>query len=169
MFRVIHKVFKWGVIGGLLLVGLVSVVGVTRVKTAWWSVRDHLRSNVDEIVDTRVALQHEIRKLQKEYPQRIADLRLEQREIAKDLAACEKDTRICEEIVSLCESDADVLRNKIAAAEDGDRAHVLVEFRAERIEPESAIVRASRIAETAEGYRARLGDLAAERRMLLAE
>ena len=67
MFRFFGRMFRWSVFGGLILVGLVAVVGATRIKTAWWSVRDHLRDNVDELIDSKTALRHEVEKLAEEY------------------------------------------------------------------------------------------------------
>lgn len=173
MFGFVRRIFKWTIVSGLVVFGLVSIVGATRVKTAWWSVRDHLRANVDELVDTRIALQHEIRKLQKAYPQRIADLRYQVREIERDLTDCEKDRRICEEVVALCESDADVLQRKLLAAEaEGDEVGLVpvrVEFRAEQLQRSDALHRAARITETAVTYRGRLIDLESEKELLAEE
>jgi chromosome segregation ATPase len=171
MFRFFGRMTRWGVIGALGLAGLIAVVGLTRVKTAWWSVRDHLRSNVDEIVDTRVALQHEIRKLQDEYPERIADLRCQVKEIDRDLGSCSEDVNLCQEVVALCESDIMVLNAKLEVADsdaDGlgpDR----VEFRSERLGRAEALTRAGRIAATASSYRDRLNDLTAEQQILREE
>jgi chromosome segregation ATPase len=171
MFGFMRRTFRWGVIGALGLVGLIAVVGLTRVKTAWWSVRDHLRSNVDEIVDTRIALKHEIRKLQEEYPERISDLRLQLREIDRDLGACNDDLGLCQEVVTLCESDITVLNAKLNAVDadaDGLGSGV-VEFRSERLDRSEALTRAGRIAETAESYRDRANDLGNERQILTEE
>ncbi len=168
MFRFFGRMTRWGVIGALGLAGLIAVVGLTRVKTAWWSVRDHLRSNVDELVDTRIALQHEVRKLQNEYPERIADLRCQSKEIDRDLAACNKDVKLCHEVVALCESDITVLNAKLEVADadaDGFGSNI-VEFRSERLGRAEALTRAGRIAQTADSYRDRLSDLTAEQQIL---
>ncbi len=168
MFRFFGRMTRWGVIGALGLAGLIAVVGLTRVKTAWWSVRDHLRSNVDELVDTRIALQHEVRKLQEEYPERIADLRCQLKEIDRDLAACNDDVNLCQEVVALCESDITVLNAKLEVADaDADGlGSDMVEFRSERLGRAEALSRAGRIAETAASYRVRLKDLTSEQSIL---
>jgi chromosome segregation ATPase len=168
MFRFFGRITRWAAISALLLVGLVAVVGVTRVKTAFWSVRDHLRHNVDELVDSRVALRHELSKLQREYPRRIADLRCQLGEIDRDLVACSKDRRISEEVVTLAEADVELLRERLAAT-GVEGSYVSVEFRSELLDHERAVARASRIAETASSYRARLADLGQEGEMLTEE
>ena len=168
MFRFFGRMTRWGVIGALGLIGLIAVVGPTRLKTAYWSARDHLRSNVDGIVDTKIALQHEIRKLQEEYPERIADLRCQLKEIDRDLSACSEDVLLCQEVVALCESDITVLNAKLTATDadaDGIGSDV-VEFRSERLGRAEALTRAGRIAETAASYRDRLTDLTAEQGLL---
>jgi len=171
MFRFLGRTFRWAAVGTLVLVGLVAVVGVTRVKTAYMSVREHLRENVDELVDSRVALRHEVKKLQREYPKRIADLKVQLRELERDQVACQRDRRVAQEVVTLAESDVELLRERIAAGEAVGRegAFVSVEFRAELLDRDQAVARASRIAETASSYRAQLGDLTAENEMLSSE
>jgi len=171
MFRFLGRTFRWAAVGTLVLVGLVAVVGVTRVKTAYMSVREHLRENVDELVDSRVALRHEVKKLQREYPKRIADLRVQLSELERDQIACQRDRRVAQEVVTLAEADVELLRERIAAGEAVARegAFVSVEFRSELLDRDQAVARASRIAETASSYRAQLGDLTAENEMLSAE
>jgi chromosome segregation ATPase len=171
MFRFMGRTFKWAAIGTLVVVGLTALVGVTRVKTAFMSVREHLRSNVDELVDSRVALRHEVKKLQREYPKRIADLRVQLTELERDQIACERDRQVAREVVTLAEADVELLRERLASVEttgaEGD--FVSVEFRSELLARDQAVARASRIAETASSYRAQLEDLNAESEMLAAE
>lgn len=169
MFRFMGRAFRWGLTGLLVTVGLVAVVGLARVKTAYYSVRDHLRTNMDDLVDSRVALRHELGKLQKEYPERIADLRVELARADRDLAACLDDRRICEEVVLLAENDLDVLQQRISHAGNGDLGFVSIEFRSERLGPDEATRRAARIASTATSYRRRLGDLEGEADLLREE
>jgi len=171
MFRFVRGIFKWGVIGALLTVGLVAVIGLTRVKTAFHSVRDHLRSNVDELVDTRIALRHEIDKLQKEYPERIAEIRVQLSAIDRDLAKCGEEIQLFEEVVGLAESDAEVLRNRIAGADaDADGVNAtFIEFRSERLGPEEAWSRAARAADYAASYRERISDTKNQRALLQEE
>jgi len=169
----LRRMFKWSMIPVIGLVGLVAVVGLTRVKTAYWSVRDHLRSNVDELVDTKVALHHEIRKLQKDYPARLGDLKVHIAEIDRDLREVGRDRRLCEEVVALCDSDVAVLEAKVARVSatgtEGHAALIPVEFRAEQMGHNEALTRAGRIAETAEDYRIRLQDLGQEEQVLIEE
>lgn len=171
MFRMLHGIFKWAVIGVVVIVVMGTLVGRDRVKNALLSVRDHLRSNVDDLVDTRVALRAEIRTLEKEYPERIADLRCQLAEVEKDIAGCGDDHRLCEEVVTLCDGDVAVLRGRLEARDaDADGlGEAVVEFRSERLPRSDALLRAGRIAETAESYRARLAELDRERQHLSRE
>ena len=168
MFR---RMFRWSIVGVLGVAALVSIVGLTRVKTAWWSVRDHLRSNVDQIVDTRVALQHEIKKLQREYPRRITDLRVNLTEIERDLGECEGDLVVAREALTIAESDLAVLSTKLTALDsdaDGVGSDGL-EFRAERLGRHEAVSRAGRISEDAAELQSRVTDLETERQLLAEE
>ncbi len=166
MFRLIGRLFRWSLIGGLLVSGLVVLLGATRVKTAFWSVRDHLRANVDELVDTRVALEHEIRLLEEEYPRRIAELRCQGKAIDRDLARCRRDAEICEEVTAICGEDLKGLREALEAAKPRSRGIV---FRGERLTRAEALARADRIAQTLAVYRDRLAELREESKMLETE
>jgi chromosome segregation ATPase len=168
MFRFCGRIFRWAAVGTLALVGLTALVGVNRVKTAFWSVRDNLRGSVDELVDSRIALRHELKKLQHDYPKRISELRVQLHEIDRDLVACERDRNVSQEVVTLCENDVALLRERIAAGSDGG-SFVSVEFRSELLDQNEAVARASRIAETASAYRARVADLRQEDEMLRTE
>lgn len=168
MFRFMRGMIKWSVIGGLGLLGLVALVGVGRVKAAYVSVREHVRSNMDEMIDTRQALLTEMKKLQKEYPDRIAELRVQLREVDRAVGDNAKDTRLCREVVALCRSDREVLAAKLDANDrDADGISVpVIEFRSERLDRNDAVARASRILETERQYGDRLSDLTDETAVL---
>jgi chromosome segregation ATPase len=170
MFRFVGRTLRWAAVGTLVAVGLVAVVGLGHVKAAYWTVREHLRDNMDEIVDSKIALRHELRKLERDYPKRIAELTSYVHRIDQDLLACDGDRRLSREVVTLCEADVSVLRERIASLEsrpDGD--YVTVEFRAEVLDRDAAIAKASRIVEKASSHRARLVDLDDEAQMLRSE
>ncbi|MEN8150489.1 MAG: hypothetical protein ABFS86_11745 [Planctomycetota bacterium] len=171
MFRFTRSIIKWGVIGGLGIVGLTAIVGSTRVKTAFMSVRDHIRSNVDELVDTKVALQHEVDKLQKEYPKRIAEIRVQQRSVDRDLAQCERQLHESEEVVAVALGDLEVLRDRLDRTDadaDGLGAPA-IEFRARRLSRGAALDRAAEAADVAKSYEDRAIDLRNERKLLFDE
>jgi hypothetical protein len=171
MFRFLGRTVRWAAVGTLVVVGLVAMVGVTRVKNAYWSVREHLASNVDDLVDSRVALRHELSKLEREYPRRIADLQSALLQVDRDLAACESDRRVSSEAVTIAENDVSLLRERLAAADRGDDGggFVSVEFRSEVLDREAAVTRASRIAERVAYHRERFSDLGDEATLLRQE
>ena len=103
MFRFIGRIFHWTVWGAVLLFVFGALVGTSRVKDAYHSVRAHLRSNVDELVDTRTSLENEIDRLREEYPDRIADLRCQLAEIDRDVEECGRHRRLAVETVTVAE------------------------------------------------------------------
>jgi len=171
MFRFMRSIIKWGVIGGLGIVALTALVGSTRVKTAFQSVRDHIRSNVDELVDTKVALQNEVDKLQKEYPRRIAEIRIQQRSVDRDIAQCERQLHQSEEVVAVAAGDLEVLRKRLDDADvDADGlGSPAIEFRAQRLTRGAALDRAAEAADVAKAYEERAVDLRNERKLLFDE
>jgi chromosome segregation ATPase len=168
MFRFMRSIIKWGVIGGLGVVALIAVVGTTRVKTAFWSVRDHIRSNMDELVDTRVALEHEVDKLKEEYPQRIAEIRIQQISVDRDIANCEKQLHLSEEAMAVALGDLEVLRERLDST-DADADGVTIQFRAARLSRGAALDRAADAADYAKSYEERAMDLRKERKLLYDE
>jgi len=171
MFRFMRSIIKWGVVGGLGVVALMAVVGTTRIKTAFWSVRDHIRTNVDELVDTRVALRHEVEKLKNEYPKRIAEIRIQQRSVDRDISQCEKQLHQGEEVVAIARGDIEVLRSRLDLA-DADADGISprpIEFRAQRLTRGAALTRAAEAADVAANYEERVFDLRNERKLLFDE
>jgi hypothetical protein len=166
MFRFIGRLIRLSVL--LLVAGgaFVALVGVHRVKSACVSIRDHLRSNVDGLVDARVALRHEVEDLSRDYPKRIAELRSHLDGIERDLSACERERRVSGEVVALCRGDVEVLRSGMAALPPGGGAF---SFRGDRLSLADAERRAARIAETASMHEKRSGDLDRETAMLSGE
>jgi chromosome segregation ATPase len=168
MFRFMHGIFKWSVITALGLTGLVALVGVGRVKAAYLSVREHVRSNVDELVDAREVVKDQMRQLEQDYPKRIAELDAQRREIDRALAANAKEHQLAEEVVALCRSDHKVLTAKLDAADaDADGINTtVIEFRSQRLDRGDALARADKIAETQANYVKRLSDLDDENALL---
>jgi chromosome segregation ATPase len=171
MFRFMRSIVKWGVIGGLSLTALFAIVGGTRLKTAVWSVRDHIRSNVDELVDTRTALEHEVKKLMKEYPERIAEIQFQLHQIDGDIVKCSRQLRKCEETASVAKSDMDLIRTRLDRADaDADGVGpVVIEFRAKRLDRSEALSEAAEAAEYMAIYNERSADLRSEQRLLTEE
>ena len=167
----LRGIVKWTVIGALGTALLVGVVGMGRVKTALLTVQDHFRSNVDDLIDTRVALRHEVEKLKNEYPVRIAEIRIQLREIDRDLALCTSDVRKFEDMLALAESDSQVLRTRLETADsDADGVNpTFVEFRAQRLDLGAAYTRAAEIAEKALTYQEHLSDLQTQQGLLIIE
>jgi len=168
MFRFIRSIIKWGVIGGLGLTALVAVVGTTRVKTAFWSIRDHIRSNVDELVDQKIALEHEVQKLKREYPQRLAEIRMQQVSVDRDIAICEKQLHVSEEAGAVARGDLEVRQQRLGDT-DADADGVTIQFRGARLTHDAALDRAADAADYAKSYEERAVDLRKERKLLYDE
>ena len=168
MFRFLGKTVRWAAIGTLVVVGLMAVIGVGHVKNAYWSVREHLRANVDDLVDSRIALRRDLRKLERAYPERIAQLESALLEIDRDFRVCQTDLRISREAVTIAENDVSLLRERLASA-PADGGFVTVEFRSDVLDREAALARAGRIAEQAAHHRDRVTGLEDEAAMLRQE
>lgn len=169
MFRFMRGMVKWSVIGGLGLLGLVALIGPGRVKAAYTSVRDSVRSEVDGLVPTRQALLEEMQALEEEYPERIAELRMQLTEVDRAVVANADDVRLAREVIALCRSDREALTARIESI-GGDAVNVpAIEFRSERFDREEALDRAARIARTEAQYSERLSDLTSETEILRSE
>ncbi|MCU0727762.1 MAG: hypothetical protein MUE73_18545 [Planctomycetes bacterium] len=163
MFRFLGRLMRLSVLAVVAGGALVAIVGVHRVKAAYVSVRDHVRSNVDGLVDARIALRHEVEGLSRDYPKRIAELRSQLGEIDRDLLACERERLLSGEVVTLCRADVDVLRAGMDALSAGAGTFA---FRGDRLTLAEAERRAGRIAETARTHEQRRSDLDRETELL---
>jgi len=148
------------VIGGLATGGLVLIAGPDRVAMLAGQARDTITSAIDDSIDDPVALRNQLRELEEQYPERIANLQGELASLDQEIAQLERDRDVAERVVELASEDLDELSGMLeearAAREVSPAAVIKVHFNGAPVPYDQAISRAAQIRSTYNAYAARL-------------
>lgn len=126
MFRTIVRV---GVIGmvttGVLTGGALLLAGPQRAKAVFHKVQDDILSEIDRRIDDPTALRTQLEELEREYPERIAQVRADLAELSEQIRQLRREQGICERVVELADADLAELEPKIreAAATQASNGH----------------------------------------------
>jgi chromosome segregation ATPase len=153
---------------GALVVGAGIVVAQTpRGKACFMQARKHINAKIDSKITDPVALRVQLRDLEAQYPQRIADVRGDLAELQEQMAQLKREQAVNERVVALADSDLDKLNDALAQAEDTSIKQVAMEvphrivivFRGDRLEVDQAYNKVTEITNTRNAYASRTGDI----------
>ncbi len=152
------------VIGGLATGAAVLVAGPERVAALSGQVRTKVNQAIDSQIDDPVALRAQLRKLESQYPKRIAEVRSDLAELDSQLAALEKDQAVSQKVVALASADFEALEPLIAKAEaarsESPYAVINVRFGGGTLTLDQAYQRGTNINQTISVYQTRAADAA---------
>ncbi|HVR73051.1 MAG TPA: hypothetical protein VMT52_01910 [Planctomycetota bacterium] len=157
MLRFAGKFLKLGVLVVVVLGLSVVVFGIPRIRSLISSARQAAAENIDSLIPNEVKLRNDMEKLREEYPRRIAELKAMIDELARQIAATERDRRLCREVLAICEEDLGQLKPKLEllSSEPASRG-TTVEFRGVSFSYLDAMGRSRKIIDIKEMYDARL-------------
>ena len=148
------------VIGGLATGGLVLIAGPDRVAMLANQARTTITSAIDDSIDDPVALRNQLRDLEEQYPERIANLQGELASLDQEINQLQRDRDVAERVVELASEDLDELSSMLeearAAREVSPAAVIKVHFNGSPVPYDQAISRAAQIRSTYNAYTARL-------------
>ena len=154
------NIVRVGVIGGLLVGSAVLVAGPSRVSAIAGQARGFVNEKIDGAIQDPVALRQQIRSLESQYPERIAEVRGELAELDEQLSALEKDREVAERVIDLASSDHEALKGLIELAQETrdekPGALIRVRFENEKLPLEEAYTKAAELSSTVSAYRSRL-------------
>ncbi len=105
MFSIFKPFIRLGLII-LVVAGIAAMVaGPSRVHAAFHQVKSEVTDMIDDHIDDPVALRSQLRKLEKEYPQRIAEVRGDLADLNVQIRQIEREKAISERVVLLAEDD----------------------------------------------------------------
>jgi len=158
------------VIGGL--VGGVGFIAAQtpRGRALMHQVHTSITQRIDAAIDDPIAIRGQLRELEAQYPERIAEVRGDLAELQQQTDALEREFRVSERVVELASADLNQLkalisRGREAQAEDGFRV-VRVRFERESLDLKSAYARASAINQFRDAHAARIGDIGRDLNLL---
>ncbi|MGE3107312.1 MAG: hypothetical protein AB7G11_13935 [Phycisphaerales bacterium] len=160
-------VVRVGVIG-LVVGGAVMVLASTpRGRALFHQVRGNINAKIDANITDPVALRIQLRDLAEQYPKRIADVRGDLAELREQMAQLKRESEVADRVVSLADEDLGKLQTALGQAEDasiqqvalGEPRPILIVFKADRLDMESAYNKVSEITNTRNAYSARGEDI----------
>ena len=165
--------FKAVIILGVAGVATVAVahwvLGSDRAHRAVHSLKNMAQAEVDELIQSQENLEAELAELRKGYPEQIALIRSQLREIDRQLEALEKETVRSATIITLCDEDLTELERQQAIVSGVATGGRVVVYRGSRYSTLEAEHLRARIDQTRDIYTLRIEGAAEERQVLEGE
>jgi predicted RNase H-like nuclease (RuvC/YqgF family) len=171
MFSMTRTVVRAGVIGGLALGGLAVIAGPARIGALFHEARGSLNEQIDGLITDPVALRAQLRDLEAQYPQRIAQVRSDLAEVRGQVSQLKREMSVSERVVEMTARDLDTLQTMLAQAEQARASvtnvslegsvskRVELVFDDHRLSVEQAYARTAEVNNTRNAYTARLADI----------
>ncbi len=142
---------------------LVAVAGPQRVGALVNQTRGNIVSVIDENIDDPILLRQQIKKLEAQYPGKIAEVRSDLSEVQTQIAQLERELQIANKVVALATGDLEVVDSQIAQARVTQSANpgaiVRISFDNKPVDLEDAYGKRQQIEQTKNLYSSRAKDL----------
>ncbi len=160
MAGIVKTVIRIGVIGGLATGAAVLIAGPDRVAAVANQTKSKIVDVIDANIDDPIAMRSQLRSLEAEYPERIAEVRSHLAELKAQRDQIVRERHIAERVVSLARVDFNEIQSLIAMAEEArsDGSFVRVSFDNRTYNLDNAYRRAADISDTIDLYQARMND-----------
>ena len=152
-------VIRFGLIGGLAAGGLALIAGPQRVGALFHQARHTVTDAIDAQIGDPVALRNQLRRLEQEYPERIASVRGELASLNQQMAELTRDRDVAQKVVELASIDYESISASLAQAEEvrteSPYAVIRVRFDGRAFDLDDAYSRAVQIKNTMNAYQGR--------------
>jgi len=163
----VKTVVRIGVIGVVIGGAVVVLAQTPRGRALFHQVRSNIHTKIDSNITDPVALRVQLRDLEAQYPKRIADVRGDLAELREQIAQLEREHEVSERVVALADVDLDKLNSALAQAESvaikqvalGEPRQIVICFKSDRLDVESAYNKVSEVTNTRNAYAARTEDV----------
>ena len=164
-------VFRVGVITAVCAGAALFIAGEGRVRAMLSHAHSSLVDTIDEHIDDPTALRAQLRDMEKEYPERLAQVRGDMAEINQQIGQLEKEQAIAERVVTLADQDLASLQPLLDEAHEaqieqtaflgeGVRQVAAIRFDNRTLTMEQAVRRLDHIGRTRVAYANRAADAA---------
>jgi predicted RNase H-like nuclease (RuvC/YqgF family) len=158
---------RCGVIAALVGGTAVVVAGPDRIGAFFTQTQEHINTAIDKHIEDPVALRAQMKKLEGEYPSRIAEVRGDLAELKEQQAQLKRELAVSDRVVSLAQGDLEQIQGLIARGEDaqntamasGTNNVVRVVFANQSIPLKDAYGRATHIQQVQTAYTTRANDI----------
>jgi hypothetical protein len=142
---------------------LVAVAGPQRVGALFHQARDGVNTAIDSTIEDPVLLRAQIRQLEAQYPQKIADVRSDLAEVQGQIAQLNREKQVAEKVVQLAAIDLETVDGQLTQARLTQSANpgaiVRVSFDNKAVDLDDAFVKRQQIEQTRDMYAGRVADL----------
>lgn len=154
-------VVRWAVITGLVGGAAVVVAGPERVCALVTQTRSKINAGLDKAIDDPIALRAQLKSLEGQYPERIAEVRGDLAELQAQVGQLNRDLQISDRVVALADQDLTRLQTQLTKAEQLQDGTTLVQlqFDGERLDMKEARVKAAKIQQVRNAYASKAADI----------
>jgi len=142
---------------------LVAVAGPQRANALLSQTRGALTDVIDNNIDDPILLRAQVKKLEAQYPGKIAEVRADLSEVQTQIAQLEREMQIATKVVSLASNDLGVVDSQIAQARVTQSANpgaiVRISFNNKPVDLDDAYAKRQQIEQTQGLYATRAQDL----------
>jgi chromosome segregation ATPase len=164
MFSFLGKTLKLAVVSTVLLgmagAGAYALMGKHRTRAVVNEIQDNLLESIDAHLDNPSLMRSQLRELEREYPERIAQVQGDLAEIRSEIRQLEQEVAVSERVVTLAERDLERLGTQVASQVPTTAGAQLVSVRldGEVYSPDSAHTQIQRVRATRTAYAGRATD-----------
>src|SRR5882724_8432667 len=109
---------RFGVIAGLVGGTALVIATPERLGALCTQTQDHINAAIDKHIEDPVALRSQMKKLEGEYPSRIAEVRGDLAELKEQEAQLKRELAVSDRVVALAQNDMDQIQGLISRGED---------------------------------------------------
>lgn len=156
----VKAIVRTAVITGLVGGAAVVVAGPDRVGALVCQARGAINNSIDSAISDPVALRAQIRGLEAQYPEKIAEVRGDLAELRQQISQVRQEQELSERVIALADRDLGQMQTLLARAENAqsDGAIVRVVFNNESVDMQDAYAKATRMQQVKEAHEFRVKD-----------
>jgi septal ring factor EnvC (AmiA/AmiB activator) len=164
MFSFVGKALKVGVMSALLLglagAGAFALMGKHRTKAVVHELQDNLLESIDAHLDNPELMRTQLRDLEREYPERIAQVQSDLAEIKHEIRELDQEIQVSDRVVALAEQDLGRFETQVSSQIPREAGAQLAAVRLDGAEytPDEAHSQLERIRATRAAYVHRAAD-----------
>jgi chromosome segregation ATPase len=169
MFSLLGKALKTAVVATVLIgmagAGAYALMGKHRTQAVVNELQDNLLESIDKHLDNPAMMRTQLRELEKEYPERIAQVQGDLAEIRHEIKQLEQEVLVSDRVVALAERDLERLGTQVASQVPTSAGAQIVGVRLQSVRldgevytPDSAHTQLQRVRATRSAYAGRAAD-----------
>src|SRR4051812_30922542 len=109
---------RFGVIAGLVGGTALVIATPDRIGALFTQTQDHINAAIDKHIEDPVALRAQMKKLEGEYPARIAEVRGDLAELKEQQGQLKRELAVSDRVVALAQTDMEQMQGLISRGEE---------------------------------------------------